>query len=433
MEQHMRETFAEQTKAEGAETYLAPDTSAEAMASFFSAAADLFRSKPWDNFPKDAGPIAVSIEELGVERAAIFIVGARGEDCGVLGFADVDDFEEYVDAVPAIDAGEEPTLPPHWMLQFERGAELPPAIRKEIVRHGWEVAGADAYPSLIILDSDLMGRPPVLSELVLAEALCRALPSLVRQRKALKAAWSGGAPVRHELRVATHAGVLSVTLEVPCEPPPTMAPDNTVLGALAAMARSDDEMDYDERRRLEGELSRQFAESPEGAEFKGFDYAVLICDFAANYFDTTLAALRPSELREIVFGLFPRKVLIPPSEASAVIEEARALYRFLDREYRMPQAKACLRTLSGPAAQRLEALMGDTRSFGMAKSLVSMGRDAGFDVDSKDGLEAWLQHAASVPTPAASPATPKPKKRSAPAKTRPAKSKAASKARRKLD
>lgn len=41
--------------------------------------------------------------------------------------------------------------------------------------------------------------------------------------------------------------------------------------------------------------------------------------------------------------------------------------------------------------KKLEAALSDTSKFGMAKSLFMGGREAGFDIDSKEGIEAWMR------------------------------------------
>jgi hypothetical protein len=123
-------------------------------------------------------------------------------------------------------------------------------------------------------------------------------------------------------------------------------------------------------------------------------------DFAADYFNATIATLGPRELREIVFDIIPRKVSIDASAASWIIEENRAFYAFLKREFALDQADACLRVLGGDAVKKLEAALSDTSKFGMAKSLFMGGREAGFDMDSKEGIEAWMRLMQSQPLPA---------------------------------
>jgi len=82
-----------------------------------------------------------------------------------------------------------------------------------------------------------------------------------------------------------------------------------------------------------------------------------------------------------------------------MVEELRAFYTFLKREFGLKQADSCLRVLGSNAVKKLEAALSDSSNFGMAKSLVMAGADAGFDMQSKDGIEAWMQSIQGKPLP----------------------------------
>jgi hypothetical protein len=207
----MRERF--DADAADEQSYLAAGTEVAAMSAFFSAAASLFRAQPWHNVPSDQSLLSVTIAQLGLHDAVLSVIGRLGESVGVVLFANTADFEAYLAAGASLEQGETPMLPPHLALNFERGAELATHLRKEIARHRWEVAGADAYPWLMAMDEDLVARPPTARELTIGEAVAWAVPQLISElRPALIAAWNGGAPVERTLQVATFAGDLAVTL-----------------------------------------------------------------------------------------------------------------------------------------------------------------------------------------------------------------------------
>lgn len=142
----MRERMGEDAQTE--QSYLSPEVGADAVASFFRAAAGLFRSKPWKVVPTDHSLFSVTIEELELREAAMSVIGQMGQSLGLILFSGIDDFEAYLDAAAAIERREEPAMPPHFALNFDRGAELSAALRKEIAEHRWEVAGPAAYPWL---------------------------------------------------------------------------------------------------------------------------------------------------------------------------------------------------------------------------------------------------------------------------------------------
>jgi len=404
---------------------LSPEVGPEAIAAFFHAAAGLFRAQPWKIVPSDQDLFAVTIEKLGVRDAALTVIGQMGDSLGLILFPGIDAFEAYLEAADALDHDEEPAMPPHFVLNFERGAELGAALRKEIAQHRWEVAGPDAYPWLVAVDEDIVARPPTADEVTLAEALARALPELLSEKDALHAAWNGGEPVARTLSVRTHAGDVEVTLRAPHgadfehdEPP------DDVLSDLLELAQSGEEIDPEERRPLEDELLRQFVASPEAEAVTDVQACRFVMDYAAEYFGATIATLGPSELREIVFEIIPRKVSVEASAAAWIIETNRALYAFMKRALGLGQAGACLRVLGRDAAQRLEAALSDTSKFGPAKALFAAGREAGFDMASREGIEAWMRLVSSqpvprsvrlpavgAPTPSSSPASARAKKR----------------------
>ena len=112
-------------------------------------------------------------------------------------------------------------MPAHLTLIFERGAELATALRKQIAQHGWEVASAEAYPWLLVMDQNLSARTATATEVTIAEALARALPVVLADiTPALLAAWSGGTPVQQTLEVTTQAGTFNLTLTAAEKPEP---------------------------------------------------------------------------------------------------------------------------------------------------------------------------------------------------------------------
>ncbi|MEO7329189.1 MAG: hypothetical protein ABI193_11465 [Minicystis sp.] len=334
--------------------------------------------------------------------AAMSVIGQMGQSLGVILFSSLDDFEAYLEAADALEHGEEPTVPPHFALKFERGAELSAALRKEIVKHRWEVAGADAYPWLVAVDEGLVARPPTAAEVTIAEAISVALPSVLKEKKALLAAWKGGDPVARTLSVSTHAGDIEITLRAPHEQEPAeLGPPHDVIADLFELGQGDDkEIDPEARRPLEEELVRRFVGSPEAKTLKDIQSCHFVMDFAADHFGATIATLDPAQLREIVFEIIPREVSIAAPAASWIIEENRAFYAFLKREFGLKQGDACLRVLGGDAVKKLEAALSDPSKFGMAKSLVAGGREAGFEMDTKEGIEAYMRVMQSQPLPA---------------------------------
>ncbi len=393
----MRETLAEH--APPALSWLSGGIAPKAIAAFFKSAAALFRAKPWNLVPDDQSIFSVTIEQLGVRDAAMSVIGQMGQSFGLILFSSLDAFEAYLGAADVIARGRQPEMPPHFALSFEHAAELEPELRKEVYAHRWEVAGANAYPSLLAIDEGMVARMPTGKEVTVAEAIALALTRVMVDEKELRNAWAGGAPVTRTLLVATHAGDIEVTLVAPYPRTPSqLDPARDVLADLAELSLDQDDH-HRVRAALEDALIRRFTASAEARDFDEIHACRFVMDLGAHDLGHTIATLRAPDLRAVLFELLPRKAFIAAADARAVVEEMRAFYRFLKREFGLAQADACLRVLGSSAVKKLEAALSDSSKFGVAKSLFMAGVDAGFDMASRDGIEAWMQSIQDKPLP----------------------------------
>lgn len=413
-------------------SYLIGGATPESVGALFRAAAALFRAKPWKSLPANE-VLSISIDEFGVKDAALTVIGQLGESYGVVFFRSLDDFEAFRDAAEAIQAGEPSELPEHFALSFDAGKDLDPALRREISKYRWEVAGAKAYPSLMAVDRGLVARPPTAKELSVAEAAALALCELVTQERHIGDAFEGGPPVVRAVSVAAHAGPVMVTLAAPygaeSESPRESAEAERFHGVgdgfdIHAPACDPNDGELDEE--WADTLVERFLTSPE-AEAAGTDggWARMFMEYLGRYQGVTVAKLSVASLREIVFEVVPRKVSTEPSSAGEIVAELRAFFGYLERAFGLKNMAPCLRLLGDDAAARLERDLADESKFGMAKSLVMRGMRAGFDMRSEKGMEAYMMsQAAGLEAPRMTP----PKRSDPKARN---KRKAARKARRK--
>jgi hypothetical protein len=159
--------------------------------------------------------------------------------------------------------------------------------------------------------------------------------------------------------------------------------------------------------RYEEVLMDQFAASPEGQAIKErgteLGWAGAMIHYAISYLGVTPPVMTPSDLEAVVFDLFPRKVITERGDGAEIIQELRAFWRFLQRAYQLPQARQMLARLTPQAARRLERELQEPANFGMAKSFVLMGKEAGFEMESPEGMRAWVEayNATVAPTMAA--------------------------------
>ncbi len=168
--------------------------------------------------------------------------------------------------------------------------------------------------------------------------------------------------------------------------------------------------------RYEQALMDQFAASPEGQAITQtgteLGWARALIHYAITYPGATPPTMTTSDLEEVVFGLFPRKVITERGDAAEIIQELRAFWHFLQRVYQVPQAKQMLAHLTPQAVRRLERELQEPANFGMAKSFVLMGKEAGFDMESPEGMQAWVKAYNATVAPAMAATDPASKKKS---------------------
>jgi len=403
---NMREMMTE--SPDGDRSFLDPGTSPEAYASYFGAAAALFRAKPWKVVPADE-VLSVTVEAHGLRKAALSVIGQMGESFGLLLFSSMADFDAYLDAADAVERGETPTMPSYHVLNFERGAEIATSDRKTISSQHWQVASPQAYPWSMLIDKDMVSRPLTASELTLMEVIATGLAKLVGEKKALDDAFAGGEPCTRTYAVQVHGGDVTVCFRAPHEDRPEgEAFEENVLDALYALEEEGNLGDEAMRAPLEDELCQEFASSPEGRAVSKLEGHRLLMTFAAEHVGSSIGALEPWAVREVLFDIIPRKVSVDASAAPALVADCRAFYRFLSQAYELEQAEECLQVLGPRAEKQLEKALANPSKYGPAKTLLMAGKDAGFDVQSKEGIEAWIR---TVNTSAATGAKPPRKKR----------------------
>ena len=159
--------------------------------------------------------------------------------------------------------------------------------------------------------------------------------------------------------------------------------------------RTTGELDEKQSTAYLDQLGKLFAESPEGQAIRnrGIDlgWATLAVDYGMRYLGVTPADMSPDDLDEVLFEIFPQKVAVEAENAPEIIEELGAFWRFLQREFGLENAAACLQLLDDNAAAELQAAMADSANFGIAKSMVMMGKARGFDTSTPEGLELWMK------------------------------------------
>lgn len=354
-------------------TYKDLDIPETSVAAFFDAAAQLYKCSPWSILPSEYCLIGVSIEALGVKNKVISVIGQQALNFGVLLFDSIADHLLYSSLVSS---GPEhfDRMPTHSALAFESGENIAPAQRKEVMGHGWQVAGSKAYPELFLPVEGGIARYPTADDLLLFEVLSRGMAALLGHRKEIKASWNTGKPFLFSHQVSLSDRELDISFSLPA------TPDNKPLDALSdleAMALIDrtNLLDPAENHaELVEKITARFEASDEYRTLKECNGGhTLLMELGFNYLNITVASCLPEDLQEVLYELIPRKVMITSDAAGAIVDDLIAFYRFLKREYRHPIADECLAVL-GPAAKiTLCDALDDDSKFGIGKSTLSQG------------------------------------------------------------
>lgn len=371
---------------EETDTYLSTGLSAEQISGFFDAATGLYHSAPWQHVPHDVCLLSVTVESLGIHDAVLSVIGQGGENFGIVLYAGVQQYQQYLMASDRMRRGLDCEIPPHVALSFDEGPDVPQSLRREIAEHGWQVANTSSYPVIFTPDRDNIVRPLAAADVALFEALSRALPLVLKKRSKLIQSWNGEGVFVEEITVDSIGDPVTVEIGAPYPFELGFAsndPSDTIMVQLAQLAHTVDEPDAEAHHELCDALQNLFFESPEGKKCTdGVSVLSPLMDFASMYQGATIATLQAGSLEEIVFEIVPRKVMVPPDYAKAIIAECRLFYRFLKRQYALTQADQCLEVLGGNATARLRKALADDSGFGPGKAAIASGMLPGFDDES---------------------------------------------------
>ncbi|NOY97632.1 MAG: tetratricopeptide repeat protein [Chloroflexi bacterium] len=221
------------------------------VADVFSAAAEFYRAEPWIHLA-DSQPLAVEFPE-SKETLFVQLMGNAGVDYG---FAAYRRWEDLLHVYEAADNLGERIPSGGWIsFSFAEPHFLPFADLDAIERHGWEIAGKDAYPlpaayypdHLERLDADLLS---------LFNGVLRAVPAFVK--KHLKSDGKGNYnPVEKKIVVPTYAGPVKMRVRYPAgDLPKSIFPARDV-GWLPDEEDGDELLAFD-RRAMEGDMAKMF-------------------------------------------------------------------------------------------------------------------------------------------------------------------------------
>ncbi len=142
-------------------------------------------------------------------------------------------------------------------------------------------------------------------------------------------------------------------------------------------------------------LLEALADSPEGqAQVAAYGdagfWTANFVYFGFVYNGVSLPQMTVDDVAEVVEELFPEKVSILQAEdTKGAVAELIALWTYLKRAHGLPQADAILAYLRDIEPD-FPSWMMDSSKFGMAKSFVMMGQEAGFDMTDEKETNAFI-------------------------------------------
>jgi tetratricopeptide (TPR) repeat protein len=179
-----------------------PGMKPEQVASFFAAAADFFRERPWKQVGYEAA-IQVECDKYESGPWYAVLMGQSGLTTGLALYEDMRAIrrawrrpDRYADNARQSVAT---------TVIFSEEVDLLLADVEAARRHGWEVARDDAWPLVMHKERGLSHRPPLSWELELLEGCLRAVPDFVNRHRQ-------DDPAREEMTVPVASGPLKLVL-----------------------------------------------------------------------------------------------------------------------------------------------------------------------------------------------------------------------------
>ena len=342
------------------ETWAAWGLPPDLVKELFSAAADFHRAAPW-TIAGNESPIRVSRE--GAAEWSLVVMGAAGEQYGLACYASREDLDRLyaptdVDPVSAFLDMRGRIV----SLTFDARVDIPRRMREEIKSAGWEVAGPQAYPSLMVLNTP--GGGISVADAMLLRDVLRSVPRFVATHAAAFAddaaphgeLWWADAETGLTCRLDAHGGSASLlTVYDALEPCGPSGPGATP--GLALALATDDDMKVaagiitDTLTRFREWLQHPDFRAPvsEKTAIAHERNARLLLEHCVHVHARPITAITEYDLRVFLFDWYPRKVPATEREARALLTSLRRFFAFLYLSERIecPWARAILDDTEG--------------------------------------------------------------------------------------
>jgi len=178
-----------------------PGVTEETLGKFFRAAADFYRQTPWRSI---AGDTIIQVECDALTSGPWFavVMGQSGMTLGLALYEDLDLLRRLItgDASDEENARRTSALSLTYGEAFELAARDTDAVEK----HGWPIAGPEAYPTVLRVNPGLAIRVPLKWELELLNGCLEYIPKFLKDEQAY-ARSSANRPLNLKLSVVSQA------------------------------------------------------------------------------------------------------------------------------------------------------------------------------------------------------------------------------------
>jgi tetratricopeptide (TPR) repeat protein len=149
------------------------------LGSFYAAAVEFYRHKPWQKVMGDT-VIMVECDKFHSGPWYAVVMGQSGVQQGLAIYEDLAALQQLITG----NASEEENARGMSALSmmYSEAFEIPIRDLDTIEKHGWPVAGPEAYPLVLRVNRGLAMRPPLAWELELLEGCLRAIPQFLPQK-----------------------------------------------------------------------------------------------------------------------------------------------------------------------------------------------------------------------------------------------------------
>jgi hypothetical protein len=110
-------------------------------------------------------------------------------------------------------------------------------------------------------------------------------------------------------------------------------------------------------------------------------------DYALSHLGVTPPKMTLRDFNEVVFEIIPRQLSTEAENGPAYMRDIQAFWQFAGRQYGLPNAVPILATLGEKAGERLRKALADPANFGMGKSFILAGVEAGFNMTTQEGID----------------------------------------------